>query len=227
MSMARAIGLLGIVAITGPVHAAPPPAAGLPCPPPRAQIFIAPTGEPFRAPAAAPAPVTAWFAGADADHDGRLTEAEMVADADRFFARLDLDHDGEIAPDELAYYENKIAPEIRLYQSTGWPGAERSGKRERRERERAEQAAARRPDRYEGALGAGRYAWLNIPEPVAAADADMNRGVSRDEFRAAAASRFRRLDTAGAKVLTLATLPQVPGQAAPCPPPANAGRRGR
>jgi hypothetical protein len=42
--------------------------------------------------------------------------------------------------------------------------------------------------------GAARYALLNIPEPVAAADADFNRGVSLAEFRQAAQARFLLLD---------------------------------
>jgi hypothetical protein len=35
---------------------------------------------------------------------------------------------------------------------------------------------------------------LNLPEPVTAADADMNRGVSAEEFRHAADQRFLLLD---------------------------------
>ena len=46
-----------------------------------------------------------------------------------------------------------------------------------------------------GALqGAARYSLINIPEPVAAADANFDRAISREEFRAAAAARFALLD---------------------------------
>jgi len=41
--------------------------------------------------------------------------------------------------------------------------------------------------------GGARYGLLNIPEPVAAADADFDRAVSRAEFRLAAARRFQLL----------------------------------
>ena len=174
-------------------------------------------GEPFRAAAGAPAPVAAWFAAADGDHDGRLTAAELAADANRFFSRLDLDGDGEIAPGELANYENRIAPEIRLYQTTGWPGAEPPTKRRRGAGD------GRRGD-PDGRVGAGRYSWFNIPEPVAAADLDMNRGVSREEFRSAALARFALLDKTGAGALTLATLPPLPAQGQPCPPPGGKPR---
>jgi hypothetical protein len=46
-----------------------------------------------------------------------------------------------------------------------------------------------------GPEGAARFALLNIPEPVAAADTNLNRGVSPEEFRQAALSRFVLLDT--------------------------------
>jgi Ca2+-binding EF-hand superfamily protein len=61
---------------------------------------------------------------------------------------------------------------------------------------------------YEEAMEArsGRYSLLNIPEPVVSADADFNRGVSADEFRATALKRFQRLDVNGAGRLTLPEL---------------------
>jgi hypothetical protein len=45
-----------------------------------------------------------------------------------------------------------------------------------------------------------------MPEPVAAADADFNRGISRDEFRQAAIARFQLLDTGHQGRLGLAQL---------------------
>ena len=77
-----------------------------------AQVFLSPAGEPFRAPPGAPYPVAAWFAGADADHDGALTLSEFTADFDRFFVRLDADRDGVIDGFEVADYEANIAPEL-------------------------------------------------------------------------------------------------------------------
>jgi hypothetical protein len=74
-----------------------------------------------------------------------------------------------------------------------------------------------------GALqGAARYALLNIPEPVAAADADFDRGVSLSEFKAAALDRFQLLDSNRQGRLTLAQLqPLRP------PPPDDRRRRKR
>ncbi len=107
-----------------------------------------------------------WFAQADADRDGRLTLAELQADADRFFTTLDRDRSGEIDPQEMADYENNVAPEIKLYQPDQDPRP-----RNRQQKHDAKQAAKRRSD-YAAPYGAGLYASLNIPEPVVSADLD-------------------------------------------------------
>jgi Ca2+-binding EF-hand superfamily protein len=160
-------------------------------------------GEPFRAAGAADDPVAAWFAQADRDGDGRLSRGEIEADAARFFASLDLDRNGEIDPAETSRYEREVAPEIQLGQQMGpWQGGRRRSSEERR---RAREAA-------DGLQGAGRFAWLNIPEPVAAADADLNRGVSRDEFARAAGERLQKLDTNQDGMLDRAELPLLPEQ---------------
>ncbi len=163
---------------------------------PRPQLYIAPMGEVFRAPADAVYPSAVWFAAADADRDGRLTLKEFLADADRSFDRFDLDHNGEIDPTEMTAYEAAV-PEISLYQ--------RGQRLATTARER--KAAAQ----YGGALGAGRYAQLNVPQPIASADLDFNRGVSRDEWRTVAARRFQLLGPVDG-ALTLAALPPTPAQ---------------
>lgn len=180
-------------------EAVPPP----PGPPPPPHLFISPIGEPFRQGAAGDDPVSAWFGQVDRDGDGKISPAEMEADAARFFAMLDVNRDGEIDPDELARYEREIAPEIQL----GGQMTPLGGRgRQRREAERRAREAE------DGLQGAGRYAWLNYPEPVAAADADLNRGVSRDELIRAAGERLRRLDSDGDGALSRAELPPLPSQ---------------
>ena len=87
------------------------------------QSFIAPSGEPFRAPLDAKYPSADWFDRADANHDGKLTEAEFTADFLRFFATLDTNHDGVIDGAEQDQFENVIAPEVH---SRAW-GGDRSG----------------------------------------------------------------------------------------------------
>ena len=133
---------------------------------------MSPMGEPFRPESRDQSGLAQWFAQADRNHDGQLTLDEMQADADRFFALLDVNHDGEIDPDEIERYETVIAPEI----SSGAHFA---------------MASTDAPAQDQGAT---RYALLNLPEPVTAADTNFNRGVSREEFRQAAAQRFIALD---------------------------------
>jgi len=175
------------------------------CGPPFARLYIAPMGEPVRTDGRTD-PMAVWFAQADANHDGRLTLDELQADADRFFTTLDLDRSGEIDPQEMANYENNIAPEIKLYQPDQDPRP-----RNRQQKHDAKQAAKQRSD-YVAPYGAGRYASLNIPEPIVSADLDLNRGVSRAELATVAASRFPALDTASRGYLTYETLAKSPAQ---------------
>jgi hypothetical protein len=155
-------------------------------------------GEPFREGGTA-AGLERWFAGADADRDGAMTLAELTADAARFFAALDVDGDGEIEPLETNRYEREVAPEIQL-------GTERFGPRERRRLRRLDErrqdpqgrgaliGGSREDNDEVGLEGAGRFGLINIPQPVIDADSDLNRGVHRAEFAAAAGRRFIILD---------------------------------
>ncbi|UAK25149.1 EF-hand domain-containing protein [Sphingomonas nostoxanthinifaciens] len=59
--------------------------------------------------------------------------------------------------------------------------------------------------------GAARFGYLALPEPVIAADTDMNRAVTMREFQAAAQRRFGLLDVNGDGVLTQAELPRLGG----------------
>jgi len=181
--------------------------ANVGCGPPFARLYIAPMGEPIRTDGRTD-PMALWFAQADANHDGRLTLAELQADADRFFTTLDVDRSGEIDPQEMADYENKVAPEIKLYQPDQDPHP-----RDRRQKHDAKQAAKQRSD-YVAPYGAGLYASLNIPEPVVSADLDLNRGVSRAELATTAANRFPALDILGRGYLTYDILGKSPAQKA-------------
>lgn len=190
--------------------------------------FISPMGEAFRPKTRDDDTLADWFYKVDRNRDGFITPDEMIADAERFFATLDTNHDGQIDPDELAAYEYQVAPEIQVNAKTKpLPGhvaqlprntdddnqaAEDSdadadaGKRHRKSRED-----------YGASLGIGgelqgaaRYSLLNMPEPVAAADADFNRAITLEEFRQAAVARFQLLDSAHKGRLTLAQLEAMP-----------------
>ena len=177
--------------------------------------FISPMGEPFRPKGATDDTLADWFNQADRNHDGALTLDEMTADADRFFATLDTDHNGEIEPEELAHYEWEVAPDIQVMSKTrrtpGQPAPAATqddpNENHKRRRERLRSAEVDASLGIGGALqGAARYSLLNIPEPVAAADTDFNRGISQTEFREAAVARFHLLDRGRQGKLTLAQL---------------------
>jgi Ca2+-binding EF-hand superfamily protein len=213
------------------------PTSVLPTPAPRAgfafrrgggRLFISPMGEPFRPPSHDQSGLALWFAGADRNHDGRLTLDEMQADADRFFALLDLNHDGEIDPDEIERYETVVAPEI----STGEHFAEAAAIAGGAEGGRGGYGAHghrggggggphrsryQRDASFDGHQGASRFGLLDLPEPVTAADADFNRGVSREEFRQAAGQRFLALDLDHHGFLMLPDLEKI--RPAPAPEP--------
>jgi hypothetical protein len=110
------------------------------------QLFIAPSGEPFRAIAGAPYPVAAWFAQADANHDGRIDLGEFNADFMRFFDRLDTNHDGMLSSAEIKAYETNIAPEVAADYGASFVSA----------------PAMARNGSPEGAMNSWRWAWTSI-----------------------------------------------------------------
>lgn len=205
--------------IAGCAERRPPPGRGFGRPPgaggmARGRVFISPMGEPFRR-AEGPGPgegrgdlIDRWFAEADTDHDGILTVPEFERDAARFFATLDTDHDGEIAPPEIIRYETEIAPEIQMAHRLGigggggFRGGGGGGGRGGWGGRRGGGGGGHGGGGYGGGGGGGRrfggggpsLGLLDIPEPVASADFDLNRGVSADEFRRAAGQRFLLLD---------------------------------
>jgi len=185
-------------------------------------------GEPFRPSGHDDNTLADWFRLADRDHDGRLTLEEMQQDAERFFAVLDLNHDGEIDPDEIAHYENAIAPEISSgshfdVASADGRAPEGGGRRGGGAHHRGGGGGhhggggggfrSNGGDEYD--RGAARFGLLDLPEPVASADANFNRGVSLAEFRDAAGQRFLALDLDHHGYLTLTELENI----RPAPPP--------
>lgn len=215
--------------LAGSLPPMPPPRPERSEPRPRGRLFISPMGEPFRGDDA----VRLWFDGADTDHDGKLTPAEFVADAARFFAVLDRGHDGEIDPDDVEYYETVLAPEIRTggdgAAGGGGGGAARGGYGGGRRggggggggrrggggsgggRPSGGDGSAAQPQHYtEVRRGAARFGFLDYPEPVTAADTNLNRGVDAVEFRAAALDRFALLDRNHDGRITRDELPPLP-----------------
>lgn len=158
--------------------------------------FISPMGEPIRARTPNEDTLARWFNQVDRNHDGYLTPDELVADAVRYFAILDTNGDAQIDPDELVHYEWTVAPEIQVnsrLRRARAPG-EAPPKTDDSDDNRTRQKRGRDSNADYGPQGAARYALLNLPEPVAAADADFNRAITLAEFKQAALDRFQLLD---------------------------------
>jgi hypothetical protein len=174
--------------------------------------FISPAGEPFRSRSSADDPFARWFGQADRNRDSFLTADEMRADAVRFFAAIDSNRDGKIDSDELLAYEFELAPEVQV--NSNWKRTRQSALAERKSDPHGDRSDGKRRggdngvDGYQldGLQGAARYALLNIPEPVAGSDLDLNGKVTLDEFRRSADYRFQLLDTGRQGKLTLREL---------------------
>jgi Ca2+-binding EF-hand superfamily protein len=188
--------------------------------------FLSPMGEPFRSRTPDDDPFARWFHQADGDQDGMLTADEMRADAERFFAALDVNRDGRIDSEERMTYESKIAPEVQV--NSDWKRTRQETAAEARSSDDSDRGNRRRRwsneiDGYQldGLQGAARYGLLNLPEPVAGADANFDRFVSLDEFRSAASYRFQLLDRDRSGRLTLKNLEVL------LPSRPKEGRRGK
>jgi hypothetical protein len=189
--------------------------------PPPVRLFISPSGEPFRGEGG----LARWFAQADADHDGAITLEEFRADAMHSFKVLDANGDGTIDGFELQAYERNIVPEIGIMsfeagaqgggrmRTAGTGGAGRTsgapaGAHADPEAMLREQAQnARIP--VAGRDGAARFSLLNEPQPIAAADANLDGNVTLAEWTAMTDRRFAKLDHLKAGRLTLESLLKV------------------
>jgi uncharacterized membrane protein YgcG len=160
-------------------------------------IFISPMGQPFRTQGGVSA-AEQWFRETDANHDGRITPQEFTADAMRFFAVIDTDHDREIDPDEVEHYESEIAPEIRVISTYGDPSLAKTD----------DDGNVTDPP-YPTRLGAGRFGFLDAPEPIVSADLNLDRSITTAEFQTAAQRRFKMLDINEDGVLTRDELPRL------------------
>ena len=188
-------------------------------------LFISPMGEPFRD---GDHPEQAWFASVDANRDGRITRGEFIADAMRFFAALDVYHNHAIGPAEIDRYEQDIAPEIGAGGSSDFgsgPPRERGGRPPGGSRHGdgppgggmrgggggggPPSGGGAKPGYMYHASGAGRFGYIATPEPITAADTDLNRSVTDKEFIEAAGRRFALIDANGDGTVTAKELPKL------------------
>lgn len=143
---------------------------GMPDPPAGEQQLIAsPNGEPLgyvSDSGKCQALLTTWFNTADSNRDGQLSQAELEADAQRWFQRADSDGDGYITVLELTAIRQPMEPPPRQRMVRRGPNS-------------------MNPFRDDSDLYVRRE-----PDPVMAADVNLDFRVSRDELMALVARRY-------------------------------------
>ncbi|WP_119678719.1 EF-hand domain-containing protein [Indioceanicola profundi] len=140
-------------------------------------------GPPVRSEAAYRDAAMGWVARVDADGDRRLALAEVQADARRYFATLDLNSDGMVDVRELT--------QVRLAQREVQRTA--TGSDEPESVQSPDNLAGEAP-RRDQRNGGGR---LGAPDPVMAADRNVDFRVTADELAEEAGRRFAALDANG------------------------------
>lgn len=148
---------------------------------------------------ACPVLLARWLSAADRNHDGALEQEEAIEDGAAFFARIDTNGDHFLMPAELAAYRDAQAPTAYL---------------DRAVRESHHQAEDSEGGKRKGGSPAftSTIGLRGQPDPIMAADANLDFKVSADELRAKIAARFAHLDQDHDSRLTPAEL------AAECPP---------
>jgi hypothetical protein len=156
----------------------------------RVPVYLTLMGEPVLGARGERQPFYRWFAEADANRDGSMDMVEMQKDAARFFATLDVDHDGRIGPDEITRYETEVAPPA-VRAAGGLVGVSVQALSPTSRNSEPPITGTRLANQLDGP-GANLG---EVPEPVTAADTNLNGSVSAGEFNSAASRRFFGHDT--------------------------------
>lgn len=185
-------------------------------------VFISPAGKPFRAHLHEPYPVVTWFREADKNGDGKLDRDEFIADAEAFFKVLDINGDGILDHLEISHYEHAIAPEILGARVTvtdmrRQPGGLYGGRLWRAQVDGTTPVVPpmEPPDPSpphdidESGEGASPFGFFAEPEPVMAADENLNGRIKKAAFLRLAGRHFDRLDAGERGYLTLDKLPKT------------------
>ncbi|HEX7799028.1 MAG TPA: hypothetical protein VF402_01680 [Asticcacaulis sp.] len=174
------------------------------------QVFFSPSGQPFRAAPDKPYPSVDWFNAADANHDGKISHDEFVADAMRFFDMLDVNHDGYINSPENTRYETQIAPEIQRVD----PRIQQPKNITHNDDDAATQDMPNGGRYLKQIVGASQYGLIDEPQPIRGADANFDFRVSKAEWLTATNQRFAILGRNGDGYITPDELPRTPAQLA-------------
>ena len=168
-----------------------------------ANLFIAPSGQPFRSKPGEPYPVVAWFKHTDANHDGKIDRAEFKAEATEFFHMLDVRKNGVIDDEIISVYEKKVVPEILVANaSQPLPVTSSDGS-----------SSYSAPAGYKTLRqGAASFGLLNDGEPLRSADRSFRGMIRLPDMQAQADHNFDALDVDQKGYLTLEDLPHPPAE---------------
>lgn len=162
------------------------------------KVYMSLMGEPYWTNSAGEHPFDQWVKMADQDADGAISAMEFRKDADAFFESLDLNGDTIIDGDEMTKYEQLAPGRTR---AAGGGAVLPSSKRPKAT------ASSAAPQGQVGIVsggdapsatrihpGGGRINFAEVPQPVAMADANLDRRVTIAEFRKTADRRFGNYD---------------------------------
>ncbi|ESQ77103.1 hypothetical protein [Asticcacaulis sp. AC402] len=186
-------------------------AAQAPLVPAGLNVFFSPAGQPFRAKSSDPYPKDAWFTQADRDKDGKISHEEFLIDSMAFFILLDQNKDTVINSPENTRYETQVAPEITRVD----PRIRQPKVFVRKSDPTMDIDRGAAQNRYVKTVqGASQYSLIDEPQPVRAADSNLDFKVSDVEWVAASEQRFSILDANGDGGIALEELTKTPAQVA-------------
>lgn len=161
-------------------------------------VYLSLMGEPYWTNSAGEHPFDQWIKMADQDGDGAISSVEFRADAEAFFTSLDLDGDKIIDGDEMAKYEQLAPGRTR---AAGGGAVMPSSARPKPQASSSAGpgqvgivASGDAPSATRIHPGGGRINFAEVPQPVAMADANLDRRVTIAEFRKTADRRFGNYD---------------------------------
>ena len=196
----RSLIFAAAVLAAGPVFAAEPRPQTTPLAEPN--LFISPSGMPYRSKAGEPYPVVAWFEKTDINHDGKIDREEFKAEATALFNMLNVRKNGVIDDEIIDVYEKKVVPEI-INANILQPGAVPTGD---------SQTYSSPADYKTKRQGAAQYGLLNNAEPLRSADRSFRGRILLKDVLAQADQNFDELDYEHKGYLTLEDLPRPPAE---------------